>query len=86
VGEPFDSPSSSPTPQSIGDVKFRKMLRGYKVADVDVFLADVSARLRRGEVVTARQVTEVKFHLTLKGYDIKAVDTYLSALAETLGP
>jgi DivIVA domain-containing protein len=72
-------------PQSFGDVTFRRMLRGYRVADVDSFLADLSARLGRGEVVTARQVSEMKFHLTLRGYDIKAVDAYLDTLADTVG-
>jgi DivIVA domain-containing protein len=85
VGEPSDPSSPAGTPQSIGEVKFRRTLRGYHAGDVDSFLEDVAARLRRGEVVTARQVSEAKFRQTLKGYDIKAVDAYLDALAEAFG-
>lgn len=58
--------------------------RGYRPADVDAFLARVSAALEnRGPAVTAREVHDVAFTkapFRQRGYDEQQVDDHLDDL------
>ncbi len=79
-------PAPEPGPVRIGDVTFRKRMRGYNIDEVDRFLGELSARMQMGEAVSRSQLSEVTFNQALKGYDIGEVDGYLATLAKVVRP
>ena len=72
-------------PESNDDIPdFRRVLRGYKISDVDRFLRDVSTRRQSGGEVPPRELLEAEFHASFVGYDVGEVDAYIADLARGL--
>jgi DivIVA domain-containing protein len=69
----------------IADVTFHLVLKGYRVAEVDAFFRDLSARLARGQPIGAKELEATSFRKALKGYNVQEVDTFMADISSQLG-
>ncbi|HEY3685638.1 MAG TPA: DivIVA domain-containing protein [Streptosporangiaceae bacterium] len=69
--------------------RFTTILRGYRRADVDAFLARVDGTLGRAPLtaqpVTAEEIAATRFAIATRGYDPAAVDRAMAEAAAVLG-
>lgn len=69
--------------------RFPTVLRGYRHADVDAFMARVDGTLGRAplmaEPVTAAEIAATRFGAGLRGYDPAAVDRAMADAAAAIG-
>ena len=68
----------------VESVIFEPQFNGYKVLDVDFYLANLAERLRRGEAVNIEDTARGGFRSQLKGYNREEVDAFIDQISDRL--
>ena len=80
-------PDSSQPMVFLRQLKIDKCVGGYRIEDVDTYLAKLQDKLRSGEPIYSESIRRKSFHMASlfkTGYNISTVDAALDMLAERL--